>query len=117
MVHDYCERLLNGIDLDFTEQPSWHNKETDELIPVTDEIKKYLMSFMQFCDDSQQHGNFITEALEICMFDLAADNEGKQIPKAVAQSYGEVSPANNKSNYPIAICEKRASARVNVASS
>jgi len=79
MVHDYCERLLNGIDLDFTEQPSWHNKETDELIPVTDEIKKYLMSFMAFCDDSQQHGNFITEALEICMFDLAADNEGKQI--------------------------------------
>lgn len=79
MVHDYCERLLHGITLNFEDQPKWLNQETQELIPVTDEVIKYIMSFEQFCKDSQQNGAFITEATEICMFDLAANNEGKQI--------------------------------------
>ena len=33
-------------------------------------------------------------------------------PKATAQSFGEVSPSNCTHKFPIAICEKRASARV-----
>tara|TARA_R100000655_G_scaffold31221_1_gene62661 strand:- start:3723 stop:4136 length:414 start_codon:yes stop_codon:yes gene_type:complete len=40
------------------------------------------------------------------------DKNGQLVPKVMAQSFGEVSPENNKSNYPIAICEKRAAARV-----
>ncbi len=79
IVHDYCERLLRGIKLDFKEQTKWHNKETDELIPINREIVKYMCSFDQFCIDVQVNGEFTTEALEICMFDLATDNEGNQI--------------------------------------
>jgi hypothetical protein len=79
IIHDYCERLLRGIKLDFKKQPKWHNKETDELIPVNREIIKYMCSFEQFCLDVQVNGAFVTEALEICMFDLAADNEGNQL--------------------------------------
>jgi hypothetical protein len=79
IVHDYCERLLLGTKIDFEQQPKWHNKDTDELIPVTREMIKYIMSFMQFCEDSQVNGEFTTEATEICMFDLAADSEGNQL--------------------------------------
>lgn len=45
-----------------------------------------------------------------CIF--RTDERGQKVPKIMNQSYGEVSPANNKSPYPIAICEKRALARV-----
>ena len=79
IVHDFCERLLRGTKIDLEAQPSWYDKETDKLIPISREIVKYIMSFMQFCDDAQANGDFITEALEICMFDLAADNEGNQL--------------------------------------
>tara|TARA_Y100001973_G_C5194410_1_gene333197 strand:+ start:1631 stop:2035 length:405 start_codon:yes stop_codon:yes gene_type:complete len=41
----------------------------------------------------------------------ADGGKGKQ-PVAMAQSFGEVSPANNKSNYPICMAEKRGMARV-----
>lgn len=43
---------------------------------------------------------------------ITTDTTGKATAKAMAQSFGEVSPANNTNPYPIAICEKRASARV-----
>jgi len=79
IVHDYCERLLLGTKIDFEQQPKWYNKDTDELVPVTREMIKYIMSFMQFCEDSQVNGEFTTEATEICMFDLAADSEGNQL--------------------------------------
>ena len=36
----------------------------------------------------------------------------KKIPSKMCQSFGEVSPANNTNPFPIAICEKRALARV-----
>lgn len=79
MVHDYCERVLRGIEVDFLKEPKWLNQETGELITVTREVQKYMMSFTQFCEDISQNGNFITEALEICMYDLATDNEGNQL--------------------------------------
>ena len=79
IVHDYCERLLLGTKIDFEQQPKWYNKDTDELVPVSREMIKYIMSFMQFCEDSQVNGEFTTEATEICMFDLAADSEGNQL--------------------------------------
>ena len=79
IVHDYCERLLRGAELDFEKEPKWHDKETDELVPITREIIKYIMSFQQFCKDMQVNGEFTTEALEICMFDLSADTEGNQL--------------------------------------
>jgi hypothetical protein len=79
IVHDYCERLLLGTKIDFERETKWHNKDTDELVPITREMIKYIMSFMQFCEDSQVNGEFTTEATEICMFDLAADSEGNQL--------------------------------------
>lgn len=45
-----------------------------------------------------------------CIF--KTDERGQKVPKIMAQSFGEVSPANNKNPYPIAICEKRALGRV-----
>ena len=79
IIHDYCERLLLGTKLNFEQQPKWHNKDTDELVPVSREMIKYIMSFMQFCKDKRVNGEFTTEATEICMFDLAADSEGNQL--------------------------------------
>lgn len=73
IVHDYCERLLLGTEIDLSHP--WHDKETDRLIPIDDEIIKYVMSFVQFTQGIE----YTTEALEICMFDLAADNEGNQL--------------------------------------
>jgi hypothetical protein len=43
---------------------------------------------------------------------VGKDDKGQKVPVKMCQSFGEVSPENNKSNYPIAICEKRAAARV-----
>ena len=39
------------------------------------------------------------------------EQKGQQIPYKIAQTFGEVSPSNNKSNYPIAMAEKRALGR------
>jgi len=40
-------------------------------------------------------------------------NEKKQkVPHNMCQSFGEASPQNNKSNYPIAMAEKRSLARI-----
>ena len=79
IVHDFCERLLLGQKINLVEQPSWYDAESDKLIPISREIVKYIMSFKQFCDDASVNGEFTTEALEICMFDLAADNKGNQL--------------------------------------
>jgi len=38
--------------------------------------------------------------------------DGKPQPKAMCQSFGEVSPSNNTNKYPIAMAEKRALSRV-----
>ena len=44
---------------------------------------------------------------------IMKETEGKgRQPIAMAQSFGEVSPGNNKSNYPICMAEKRGMARV-----
>tara|TARA_R100000664_G_scaffold16331_1_gene25081 strand:- start:3566 stop:3979 length:414 start_codon:yes stop_codon:yes gene_type:complete len=45
-----------------------------------------------------------------CIFKTG--ERGEKIPSRMCQSYGEVSPANNTNNYPIAMAEKRALARV-----
>tara|TARA_B100000519_G_C14261030_1_gene448072 strand:+ start:24520 stop:24930 length:411 start_codon:yes stop_codon:yes gene_type:complete len=45
-----------------------------------------------------------------CIFKI--DDKGQKVPAMMLQSFGEVSPNNNKSPYPISICEKRALARV-----
>jgi hypothetical protein len=38
--------------------------------------------------------------------------DNKPTPKAITQSFGEVSPSNNTNKYPIAMAEKRALSRV-----
>tara|TARA_R100001594_G_scaffold144686_1_gene194068 strand:- start:1845 stop:2264 length:420 start_codon:yes stop_codon:yes gene_type:complete len=43
---------------------------------------------------------------------LATDPSGQKKPIVGCQSFGEVSPANNKNPYPIAMCEKRVLARI-----
>ena len=60
---------------------------------------------------SEDHKSCIILAHGVIMETHEA-HPGKQIPTNMTQSYGEVSPANNKSNYPICMAEKRASARV-----
>ena len=45
-----------------------------------------------------------------CIF--TTGERGEKIPSRMCQSYGEVSPANNTNNYPIAMAEKRSLARV-----
>tara|TARA_R110002020_G_scaffold195228_1_gene396235 strand:- start:65 stop:478 length:414 start_codon:yes stop_codon:yes gene_type:complete len=40
------------------------------------------------------------------------EQKGQQLPGVMAQSFGEVSPANSTHKFPIAICEKRALGRV-----
>tara|TARA_Y100000593_G_C4308426_1_gene337026 strand:- start:785 stop:1198 length:414 start_codon:yes stop_codon:yes gene_type:complete len=43
---------------------------------------------------------------------MGKNDEGKIVPIMGCQSFGEVSPSNNKNPYPIAICEKRCLARI-----
>ena len=43
---------------------------------------------------------------------LSTNNEGKGMATNMAQSFGEASPANTKSNFPICMAEKRALGRV-----
>ena len=40
------------------------------------------------------------------------ENKGQLLPGRMAQSYGEVSPANNTNNFVVCMAEKRALARV-----
>ena len=84
MVHDYCERLLRQTPEDddlqlIPGETKWYDQGSDTLIPITREVVKYVMSFQKFVKDCQVNGAYTTEALEICMFDLAADNEGNQL--------------------------------------
>ena len=58
---------------------------------------------------SEDHKSCIIMATG-CIF--KTDDRGQKMPKVMAQSFGEVSPANNRSSYPIAIAEKRALGRV-----
>lgn len=72
IVHSDVEQLLLGEEIDMS--MDWLDHD-GKMYKRTDEMAKYLMSFIKFTEDVE----YETEALEICMFDLAADNEGNQL--------------------------------------
>tara|TARA_R100001443_G_scaffold113463_1_gene128204 strand:- start:3594 stop:4010 length:417 start_codon:yes stop_codon:yes gene_type:complete len=61
---------------------------------------------------SEDHKSCIILAQGAIMKEVEGPQGSTRQPLAMAQSFGEVSPANNKSNFPICMAEKRGLARV-----
>ena len=61
---------------------------------------------------SNDHKHVVILATGFIFKDMTVVNGVKPKPSVIVSSFGECSPSNNTSNYPISIAEKRSKARV-----